>query len=70
MTAPQTAETLDALHKIDTKLEALDADRDAVITAARRAGATWTQIGEALGTTKQSAWERYRHLDAPKEETV
>lgn len=70
MTAPQTAETLDALHKIDTKLEALDADRDAVIIAARRAGATWTQIGEALGTTKQSAWERYRHLDAPKEETV
>lgn len=32
--------------------------------AARAAGATWTQIGAALGTTKQSAWEAHlRWLD-------
>jgi len=27
------------------------------VRAARRAGASWAQIGAALGSTKQSAWE-------------
>lgn len=27
--------------------------------SARAAGASWTQIGAALGTTKQSAWEAH-----------
>ncbi|HET9731893.1 MAG TPA: hypothetical protein VFP54_04380 [Acidimicrobiales bacterium] len=26
---------------------------------ARNAGCSWSDIGEALGTTKQAAWERY-----------
>jgi hypothetical protein len=29
------------------------------VRCARRAGASWTQIGEALGTTKQAAWESH-----------
>jgi hypothetical protein len=29
------------------------------VRSARAAGATWTQIGAALGTTKQSAWEAH-----------
>lgn len=28
---------------------------------ARRRGLSWTQIGEALGVTRQSAWERFAH---------
>ncbi|GAA4961103.1 hypothetical protein [Kineococcus glutinatus] len=31
--------------------------RQLAVRTARTAGATWTQIGDALGTTKQSAWE-------------
>jgi hypothetical protein len=32
--------------------------KDAV-RAARRQRMSWTEIGEALGVTRQSAWERY-----------
>lgn len=30
--------------------------RQLAVRSARAAGASWTQIGDALGTTKQSAW--------------
>jgi len=29
------------------------------VRAARAAGASWSQIGDALGTSKQSAWEAH-----------
>lgn len=29
------------------------------VTKARTLGATWTQIGQALGMARQSAWERF-----------
>src|SRR5215470_18083277 len=39
--------------------------RQLSVRAARAAGASWAQIGEALGTTKQSAWEAHsRWIDA------
>jgi hypothetical protein len=31
--------------------------RQLTVRSARAAGASWSQIGAALGTTKQSAWE-------------
>ncbi|WP_106401044.1 hypothetical protein [Actinocorallia populi] len=33
--------------------------RQLTVRSARRAGASWTQIGAALGTTKQAAWEAH-----------
>lgn len=33
--------------------------RQLTIRTARQAGASWSQIGTALGTTKQSAWESH-----------
>ena len=33
--------------------------RQLTVRSARAAGASWTQIGTALGTTKQSAWEAH-----------
>src|SRR5262249_10821292 len=33
--------------------------RQLTVRSARTAGASWTQIGAALGTTKQSAWEAH-----------
>ena len=33
--------------------------RQAMVRSARAAGASWTQIGAALGTTKQAAWEAH-----------
>jgi hypothetical protein len=39
--------------------------RQLAVRSARAAGASWAQIGAALGTTKQSAWEAHaRWLDA------
>jgi len=29
------------------------------VRRAREGGCSWTEIGRALGTTKQSAWERF-----------
>jgi hypothetical protein len=29
------------------------------VRRARSLGATWQQVGDALGTTRQSAWERF-----------
>jgi hypothetical protein len=34
--------------------------RPAMVRTARGVGASWTQIGEALGSTKQAAWEAYK----------
>ena len=43
--------------------------RQLSVRAARAAGASWAQIGEALGTTKQSAWEAHsRWIDAQEEQ--
>ena len=35
--------------------------RQLSVRSARAAGASWSQIGSALGTTKQSAWEAHAH---------
>jgi hypothetical protein len=37
----------------------LEAVRRAKVEAARDAGASWEQVGEALGVSRQSAWEYY-----------
>ena len=42
--------------KVDDKLQEL-------VAFARAHGKSWTDIGRALGTTKQSAWERFSGED-------
>lgn len=37
----------------------LERNLGAWVTRARALGATWSRIGEALGMTRQSAWERF-----------
>src|SRR3954451_9644498 len=34
--------------------------RQLTVRSARTAGASWAEIGQALGTTRQSAWEAHR----------
>lgn len=36
---------------------------------ARKAGETWTSIGEALGISRQGTWKRYRKVDDEDGET-
>lgn len=51
---------LQALRANAKAVELLTARRWYVMKSAREAGATWAQIGEALGITKQGAYDFYR----------
>ncbi|GAB3570395.1 hypothetical protein GCM10027405_34930 [Arthrobacter alkaliphilus] len=51
---------LQALRANAKAVELLTARRWYVMKSAREAGATWAQIGEALGITKQAAYDFYR----------
>ena len=50
---------LDALRALTAGEAELDRLRRSTVRAARAAGATWDEIGEALGMTRQSAWEYF-----------
>lgn len=53
------ADPLDALRELTRSEAELDELRRERITAARATGASWEQVGEALGISRQSAWEYY-----------
>jgi hypothetical protein len=54
---------LDGLREACRLSTAVDKLTRESVQRAREAGHSWTQIGEALGVTKQSAWERYSGQD-------
>lgn len=53
------ADPLDALRVLTRTEVELDELRRQQVAAARAAGATWEQVGDALGVSRQSAWEYY-----------
>ena len=52
-------EPLEALRFVAASESELDRIRRAQVGAARAAGASWQQIGDALGISRQSAWEAF-----------
>jgi len=50
---------LAALRVLTDSEQELDRIRRTQVVAARAAGASWQQIGDALGVTRQSAWETF-----------
>lgn len=38
-----------------------------IVIATRQKGATWTEIGESLGCSRQAAWEKYSYLMSGKD---
>jgi hypothetical protein len=52
-------ETLELLALSEVVMRKAGYGRQAMVRSARGAGASWTQIGSALGTTKQAAWEAH-----------
>ncbi len=52
-------EPLDALRELSSSEAELDELRWKQVVAARDIGASWAQIGEALGISRQSAWEYF-----------
>ncbi|MEU8194328.1 hypothetical protein AB0C10_11150 [Microbispora amethystogenes] len=53
-------ETLELLALGEVIARKASYGRQLTVRSARRAGASWSQIGAALGTTKQSAWEAHQ----------
>ena len=51
------AETLELLALSEVIARKAGYGRQLAVRSARSTGASWAQIGEALGTTRQSAWE-------------
>jgi hypothetical protein len=53
-------ETLEMLALSEVLARKAGYGRQAMVRSARAAGASWTLIGAALGTTKQAAWESHQ----------
>jgi len=53
------ADPLAALRELTRGEAELEALRRAKVEAARASGASWEQVGEPLGISRQSAWEYY-----------
>jgi hypothetical protein len=47
------------LMHVTTAIEILDQQRRRIVAECRRRGRSWADIATALGTTRQSAWDRY-----------
>ena len=60
------ADPLAALRELTRGEAELEAFRRSKVEAARDAGASWEQIGESLGVSRQSAWEHYSSLVSSK----
>lgn len=54
-----SADPLDALHEIARGEAELDRLRIDLVKVARESGATWEQIAEVLGMSRQSVWEYF-----------
>jgi hypothetical protein len=54
------ADALDALREIEFGMRSLEVKRVRLIGAAQQLGASWDDIGSALGISRQAAWEKYR----------
>ncbi|MCW2543975.1 MAG: ATP-dependent Clp protease ATP-binding subunit ClpX [Frankiales bacterium] len=57
------AEELERMVALHASKEQVDREVAATVRGLRSRGVTWTRIGEALGMTRQSAWEKYSGED-------
>ena len=53
------AQLLAALKPAEATLDAMRSVLQAQIDALRKRGVSWSQIGDALGVSRQAAWERF-----------
>ncbi len=57
--APDVGTVLDLLPKVAAAITQAEDNLAQLVRRGRTLGATWAQIGSALGVTRQSAWERF-----------
>lgn len=51
---------VDELRELTEAQRDLDSERTRLVASALREGATWADIGDATGVTRQAAYERHR----------
>lgn len=56
------ADALTATSTATARVRSAEGDLDAAVARALHWDATWAQIADAIGVTRQSAHRRYRHL--------
>lgn len=61
------SEALEMLALSEVVVRKAGYGRQAMVRSARSAGASWTQIGTALGTSKQAAWEAHNRWAAEEQ---
>jgi hypothetical protein len=52
-------EMLNHIQRVAAHIDQAEADLRSWVRELRRRGVTWSKIGEALGITRQAAWERF-----------
>jgi hypothetical protein len=52
-------EMLSHIPRVAAHIDQAEADLRSWVQELRRRGVTWSRIGESLGITRQSAWERF-----------
>jgi hypothetical protein len=57
-------EPLEVAKMASTFERYFDAVKTEAVKAARKAGHSWEEIASTLGTSRQSAWERYRRAES------
>lgn len=65
---PRTVRDASHLHEIAEARKAVDSSNERLreaVSAARKAGDSWTMIGVALRTSKQNAYRKYGTVGAP-----
>jgi transposase-like protein len=60
MNAPTTTDPLERLRGVRAEEQRLEGEKRRLIAMARQRGASWTEIGEVLGVSKQAAWQQYQ----------
>ncbi len=68
MATISTTEARDALALSEVLVRKAMQGRQLDVRAARRAGASWTQIGAACGVSKQAAWEAHERWISGQED--
>lgn len=64
--SPRTLTFLGTLTNLRARRHEIDMQTRLLVKAAVASGVTWREIGEALGTTGQSAWSTYAVKEPPK----
>jgi hypothetical protein len=57
---------LDALRVTERLAQTMAARQPGLVADARAAGASWAEVGAALGLTRQAAWSAYRTESEPE----